>query len=117
MMLEEAESRLKDIRMPAYYRRYQQDILQNVYQNYQHAQSARRRGIDVADIVEPKIAYDLADRVAKMHEIDIADRLRALLSQTTKEKAALEIAEEIAAGEYGSGDLKTRLDNAVRASL
>src|ERR687884_721338 len=117
MMLEEAESRLKDIRMPAYHRRYQQDILQNVYENYQHALSARRRGIDVADIVESKIAYDLADRVAKMHDIDIADRLRALLGQTTKEKAALKIAEEIAAGEYGAGDLKTRLDNAVRVSL
>lgn len=117
MMLEEAEARLKDVRMPAYYRRYQQDILQNVYQNYQHALKARRRGIDVADIVEPKIAYDLADRVAKMHEIDIADRLRTLLAATTKEKAALKIAEEIAAGEYGSGDLKTRLDNAVRVSL
>lgn len=117
MMLEEAEARLKDVRMPAYYRRYQQDILKNVYQNYQHALKARRRGIDVADIVEPKIAYDLADRVAKMHEIDIADRLRALLATTTKEKAALKIAEEIAAGEYGSGDLETRLENAVRVSL
>jgi DNA polymerase II large subunit len=116
-MLEEAESRLKDIRMPAYHRRYQQDILQHVYENYQHALSARRRGIDVADIVESKIAYDLADRVAKMHDIDIADRLRALLGQTTKEKAALKIAEEIAAGEYGSDDLKTRLENAVRVSL
>jgi DNA polymerase II large subunit len=117
MMLEEAEARLKDVRMPAYYRRYQQDILENVHQNYQHALKARRRGIDVADIVEPKIAYDLADRVAKMHDIPIADRLRALLATTTKEKAALKIAEEIAGGEYGSGDLKTRLDNAVRVSL
>jgi len=117
MMLEEAEARLKDVRMPAYYRHYQHDILKNVYQNYQHALKARRRGIDVADIVEPKIAYDLADRVAKMHEIDIADRLRALLAATTKEKAALKIAEEIAAGEYGSGDLETRLENAVRVSL
>jgi len=117
MMLEEADARLKDVRMPAYYRRYQQEILKNVYKNYQHALKARRRGIDVADIVEPKIAYDLADRVAKMHDIDIADRLRALLATTTKEKAALKIAEEIAAGEYGVGDLKTRLDSAVRVSL
>src|SRR5213594_999605 len=117
MILEEAEARLKDVRMPAYYRRYQQDILKKVHENYQHALKARRRGIDAADIVEPKIAYDLADRVAKMHEIEIADRLRALLAATTKEKAALKIAEEIAVGEYGSGDLKTRLDNAVRVSL
>jgi DNA polymerase II large subunit len=117
MILEEAETHLKDVRMPAFYWRYQQVILENVNKGYQHALKARRRGIDAADIIEPKIAYDLADRVAKMHDIDIADRLRALLSQTTKEKAALKIAEEIAAGEYGSGDLKTRLDSAVRVSL
>lgn len=117
MILEEAETHLKDVRMPAFYRRYQQEILENVNKGYQQALKARRRGIDAADIIEPKIAYDLADRVAKMHDIDIADRLRALLSQTTKEKAALKIAEEIAAGEYGSGDLKTRLDSAVRVSL
>src|ERR687892_287848 len=117
MILEEAETHLKDVRMPAFYWRYQQSILKNVDKGYQHALKARRRGIDAADIIEPKIAYDLADRVAKMHNIDITDRLRALLSQTTKEKAALKIAEEIAAGEYGSGDLKTRLDSAVRVSL
>jgi DNA polymerase II large subunit len=117
MMLEEAETHLKDVRMPAFYWRYQQSILKNVNNSYQHALKARRRGIDAADIIEPKIAYDLADRVAKMHNIDIADRLRALLSHATKEKAALKIAEEIAAGEYGSGDLKTRLDSAVRVSL
>ena len=117
MILEEAETHLKDVRMPAFYWRYQQSILKNVNKGYQDALKARRRGIDAADIIEPKIAYDLADRVAKMHNIDIADRLRALLSQTTKEKAALKIAEEIAAGEYGSGDLKTRLDSAVRVSL
>jgi DNA polymerase II large subunit len=117
MILEEAETHLKDVRMPAFYWQYQQGILKNVNKSYQHALVARRRGIDAADIIEPKIAYDLADRVAKMHDIDIADRLRALLSQTTKEKAALKIAEEIAAGEYGTGDLKTRLDSAVRVSL
>jgi DNA polymerase II large subunit len=117
MILEEAETHLKDVRMPAFYWQYQQGILKNVNKSYQHALVARRRGIDAADIIEPKIAYDLADRVAKMHDIDIADRLRALLSQTTKEKAALKIAEEIAAGEYDTGDLKTRLDSAVRVSL
>src|ERR687894_338576 len=117
MILEEAELRLKDVRMPAFYWQYQQGILKSVNKGYQHALKARRRGIDAADIIESKIAYDLADRVAKMHNIDIADRLRALLSHTTKEKATLKIAEEIALGEYGIGDLRTRLDNAVRVSL
>src|SRR5438105_6154189 len=117
MMLEEADARLKDVRMPAYYRRYQQDILKKVHENYQHALKARRRGIDAADIVEPKIAYDLADRVAKMHDVEISDRLRTLLGVTTKEKAALKIAEEIAKGDYGGGELQSMLDSAVRVSL
>ncbi|HVX01853.1 MAG TPA: DNA polymerase II large subunit [Nitrososphaera sp.] len=116
-MLSEGDARLRDIRMPAYYRRYQHDILASVQNYYEHALKARRKGIDVADVVEPKIAFDLSDRVAKMHNIEIAERLRALLGQTTKEKAALKIAEEIAKGEYGTGDLRTRLDNAVRVSL
>jgi DNA polymerase II large subunit len=116
-MIEEGQARLADIRMPAYYRWYQHDILANVQKNYEHALKARKKGIDVSVVVEPKIAFDLADRVAKMHNIDIAERLRSLLGSTTKEKAALKIAEEIAKGEYGTGDLRTRLDNAVRVSL
>ena len=116
-MISEGQERLKDVRMPAYYRRYQHEILANVQKYYEHAASARRKGIDVTVVVEPKIAFDLADRVAKMHNIDIADRLRILLGTTTKEKAALKIAEEIVKGEYGAGDLRTRLDNAVRVSL
>src|SRR5918911_2877353 len=116
-MIDDAGIRLKNVRMPQYYLNYQQNILKNVEKSFELTTKARKIGLDISDIVEPKIAYDLADRVAKMHNIDIADRLRALLSQTTKEKAALKIAEEIAAGEYGSGDLKTRLDSAVRVSL
>ncbi|MBV9178488.1 MAG: DNA polymerase II large subunit [Nitrososphaeraceae archaeon] len=114
---DDAEILLKNIHMPQYYLNYQQCILKNVQQAFEVATKARKKGLDVSDIVETKIAYDLADRVAKMHNIDIANRLRSLLSHTTKEKAALKIAEEIAIGEYGIGDLQTRLNNAVRVSL
>jgi len=116
-MIDDAEICLKNVRMPEYYLNYQHNILKNVQKNFELGKKARKIGLDTCDRVEPKIAYDLADRVAKMHNIDIADRLRALLSQTTKEKAALKIAEEIAMGEYGTGDVRTKLDNAVRVSL
>ena len=116
-IIDDAELRLKDVQMPTYYLNYQQSILKNVQKSFELAAKARTLGLDVSDGVEPKIAYDLADRVAKMHNIDIADRLRVLLSWSTKEKAAFTIAEEIALAEYGSGDLRTRLDNAVRVSL
>src|SRR5215472_14421169 len=116
-IIDDAELRLKDVQMPTCYLNYQQSILKNVQKSFELAANARMLGLDVSDEVEPKIAYDLADRVAKMHNIDIADRLRVLLSGSTKEKAAFTIAEEIALAEYGNGDLRTRLDNAVRVSL
>ncbi len=110
-------TRLRNTHMPVYYMNYQQDILRKVEQIYELALKARKIGLDASNTIESKIAYDLADRVAKMHDIDIASRLRTLLERTTKEKAALKIAEEIALGEYDAGDLRTRLDNAVRVSL
>lgn len=116
-VIDEAELRLKDVQMPAYYLNYQYNILKNVQKNFEFAAKARKLGFDVSGEVEPKIVYDLADRVAKMHNINIADRLRVLLSWSTKEKAAFTIAEEIALAEYDNGDLRTRLDNAVRVSL
>lgn len=116
-LIDEAKIRLKNISIPNYYLDYQISLLEQVNKLHTLAQKARKKGLDVANYVEPKIAYDLADRVAKMHNIDISDRLRTLLNYTTKEKAALRIAEEIAKGEYGSGDLRTRLENAVRVSL
>src|SRR5437773_11269610 len=117
IMINDAEICLRGVSMPQYYSKYHCDILKTVQKSFELATKARKLGVDVSDVVEPKIAYDLADRVAKMHNIDIADRLRSLLSYTTKEKAALKIAEEIALGEYGTYNLRTRLDNAVRVSL
>src|SRR6476661_4871044 len=116
-MITEAQSRLTDINIPNYYCLYYDTILSGVQQLLTLAIKARQKNLDVTNIVESKIAYDLADRVAKMHEIDISDRLRFLLTQVGKEKAALKIAEEIALGEYGTQDMETRLDTAVRVSL
>src|SRR6185369_7988360 len=112
-LIDEAKIRLKDISIPQYYADYQINILNQVNEFYTIIQKARQKGYDVTTTIESKIAYDLSDRVAKMHNIDISDRLRSLLKHTSKEKAAL----KIAVGEYGSGDLKTRLENAVRVSL
>lgn len=116
-IIADSKSCLKNLALPEYYVNYQESILQSVQKNLNVGMEARRRGIDVTERVEPKIAFDLSDRVAKMHDIDIAKRLRELLSNTSKERAALKIAEEIALGEYGEDDLRTRLDNAVRVSL
>ena len=116
-IINEAELRSREGHIPVYYLNYQRNILENVGKNFDLASKARIMGLDFSEHVEPKIVYDLADRVAKMHNIDIADRLRVLLSRASKEMAALTIAEEIALGKYGNNDLRVRLDNAVRVSL
>ena len=116
-MMHDAITRLENVSMPMYYLNYYNDILEKLQKNFELATKAKNKGLDVYNWIEPKIAYDLADRVAKMHNIDIAARLRSLLSYTSKEKAALKIAEEIALGEYGNYDLQARLNNAVRVGL
>lgn len=108
---------LQKLKRPLPYEKYHTSIIESVYDIYQIVLQARSQGVDVSTNIESQIVYDLADRVAKMHNIDITKRLRILLSQTTKEKAALKISEEIALGEYSTDDLEVRLDNAVRVSL
>ena len=75
--------------------------------------------VDSSGIIEPKIAFDLADRVAKMHEIDIAEPLRELLKTNGKELSALILSKEIAEGKYSTPDftLEQKLDLAVRVGL
>jgi DNA polymerase II large subunit len=108
---------LSKLKRPPLYNNYHNNLLNLLNETYLIASDARSQGIDVSEKIESRIVYDLADRVAKMHDINITNRLRNLLSETTKEKAALKISEEIAQGKYSDDDLTTRLDNAVRVSL
>lgn len=114
-----ATSRLNGIPMPTYYLDYYASLSENTYKIFEHAAQAKSTLVDSSGIVEPKIAFDLADRVAKMHDIDIAEPLRELLKTMGKELAALEISKNIALGRYLPEDtpLEKRLDNAVRVGL
>ena len=69
-LIDEAKIRLKDISIPQYYADYQINILNQVNEFYTIIQKARQKGYDVTTTIESKIAYDLSDRVAKMHNID-----------------------------------------------
>ena len=70
-MMHDAITRLEDVSMPMYYLNYYNDILEKLQKNFELATKAKNKGLDVYNWIEPKIAYDLADRVAKMHNIDI----------------------------------------------
>jgi len=105
--------------MPNDYLEYYSQISEKAYQIFEHAAEAKSTLVDSSGIVEPKIAFDLADRVAKMHDIDIAEPLRELLKTKGKELAALDLSKSIALGKYLPEDftLEQRLDNAVRVGL
>ena len=114
-----AINRIKDVLMPDYYFDYYNDISKKTFDIFEKAASAKSTLVDSSGIVEPKIAFDLADRVSKMHEIDIAEPLRELLKTNGKELSALILSKEIALGKYLPPDasLEERLDLAVRVGL
>ena len=115
----DAISRISDIKMPDYYLDYYSNLSTETYSIFEKAADAKSSLVDSSGIIEPKIAFDLADRVSKMHEIDIAEPLRELLKINGKELSALILSKEIALGKYTLSDasLENKLDLAVRVGL
>ena len=115
----DAISRIRGIEMPEYYLDYYSNLSTETYTIFEHAAAAKSTLVDSSGIIEPKIAFDLADRVAKMHEIDIAEPLREILKINGKELSALILAKDIALGKYSLPDatIEEKLDLAVRVGL
>jgi len=105
--------------MPDYYHDYYSNLSTETFSIFEKSADAKSSLVDSSGIVEPKIAFDLADRVSKMHEIDIAEPLRELLKINGKEISALILSKEIALGKYSLADasLEDKLDLAVRVGL
>src|SRR5438876_7487360 len=100
---------------------YYEDILSQYEQAYNIAEIGRSKGHDPNYSVEPRTVFDLADRVNEMLGLDqfegLAERLRILLTTTSKEKAAINISQEIALGKFGRMDTAKALEYGVRAGL
>ena len=62
--------------IPNNYVNYQNSIQDTLSTQYSIASSAKAQGLDPSLIIESPLALDLADRVAKLLEIPIAERLR-----------------------------------------
>ncbi|MDW0167767.1 MAG: DNA polymerase II large subunit, partial [Nitrososphaeraceae archaeon] len=107
----------KDVQIPSSYIEYHQKISEYINDSISVAQEAKRQGLDVSEKIESQIGYDLPDRIAKIHEIDISSRLRTLLPKLGKELTALKISEEIALGKFGGITIEEKLNNAVRVGL
>ena len=105
--------------MPDYYREYFREISKSTELVFKAAADAKSTLADVSANVESKIAYDLAGRVASMHDIDMAGSIRTILEKHSKEEAALIVATQIAEGKHIPPDstLEERLDAAVRVGL
>ena len=111
--------RIKDLKVPDYYVDYYSGLAKETYNIFEKAAEAKSSLVDSSGIIEPRIAFDLADRVAKMHDIDITEPLRKLLKIHGKEISALILSKHIALGEYSqpNSTLEERLDLAVRVGL
>ncbi len=100
---------------------YYGDILSQYESAFNTAEEAKSKGLDPNEIVESKTVFDLADRVNEMLGLSqfegLAERLRYLLHTTTKERATLAIAEEIALGKFGAMGTDQALQYGVRAGL
>ena len=107
----------KDVQIPSYYIEYHQKISKYIEDTISIAQTAKKQGLDISEKVESQVGYDLPDRIAKIHEIDISSRLRTLLPKLGKELTALKIAEEIVLGKYGGKTIEEKLNYAVRVGL
>jgi len=100
-----------------HYLSYHQGIQSELSKQYHVASHARERGLDPSTLVESPLASDLADRVAKLLEVPIADRLGELLKGQRTELAALTVATEVAEGKYPIPEGQSRAEAAVRIGL
>lgn len=107
--------------IPQSINRYYSYISQQCEEAKRIALLARSKGIDPTQQYESRFVVDLADRVGELLGLNqfegFVDRLRTLLSEQGKEKAAMTIAQEVALGKFGYLETEKALEYGVRAGL
>lgn len=107
--------------LPSDIKEYYSNIISQCEQAKTIAFMARRRGLDPSQQYECKFVVDLADRVGELLGLNqfegFVDRLRGLLREQGKERAAITIAQEVALGKFGHLDTEKALEYGVRAGL
>ncbi|WP_290813282.1 DNA polymerase II large subunit [Halovivax sp.] len=83
------------------------------------AEAAKARGADPEPEVEIPVAKDMADRVENILGIDgVAERVRELEGEMSREEAALELAKDFAEGTVGDYETKAgKVEGAVRTAV
>jgi len=83
------------------------------------ARTAKERGADPEPEVEIPVAEDMAERVEKILDIaGVAERVRELEGEMSREEAALELAADFAEGRVGDYETKAgKVEGAVRTAV
>ncbi|WP_423751761.1 DNA polymerase II large subunit [Salinirarus marinus] len=86
---------------------------------FELAEAAKAQGVDPKPEVEIPVAQDMADRVENILGIDgVAERVRELEGEMSREEAALELAKDFAEGDVGDYDSKAgKVEGAVRTAV
>ena len=102
---------------PDHYQHYNKEIINYLYSVHDIANRARKKGLDPSINIETEIAFDLADRVDRMFNLPLAERLRELLNKYRPEYTALQLAEEVSLGKFGYLERNDSLNLGIRVGL
>ncbi|MFC7133094.1 MULTISPECIES: DNA-directed DNA polymerase II large subunit [Salinibaculum] len=99
--------------------RYFAELEAELDEAFDVANAARERGGDPAPEVEIPVARDMADRVENILGIEgVAERVRELEGQMSREEAALELVEDFVEGTVGDYDTRAgKVEGAVRTAV
>jgi len=99
--------------------RYFEGLEAELDRAFEVAEAARERGGDPATEVEIPVAKDMADRVENILGIDgVAERVRDLEGEMSREEAALELVEDFVEGSVGDYDSRAgKIEGAVRTAV
>ena len=99
--------------------RYFQRLESGLNEGMAVANEARERGGDPVPEVEIPVARDMADRVENILGIDgVAERVRELEGEMSREEAALELVEDFVDGSVGDYDTRAgKVEGAVRTAV
>jgi DNA polymerase II large subunit len=99
--------------------RYFERIESQLDEAFAVAEEAREKGGDPTPEIEIPVAKDMADRVENILGIEgVADRVRELEGEMSREEAALELAADFAAGRVGEYETDAgKIEGAVRTAV
>ncbi|HVP92925.1 MAG TPA: DNA polymerase II large subunit [Acidobacteriota bacterium] len=100
------------------YRRYVENLENDLAQLYAISNKAREKGLDPSLSTECKIARDLADLVEGLvGPKGVAEGIRELSVRLPREELAFKIAEEIVHGKFGHMEAEASAEQAIRTAL